>query len=212
MQRLLAKGLPAYALVITFLAVFQGWPFHHQIAAEPQQSVAVTDAAKPTTPVRAEATATYNGGYPIPAPVKPPKHLFHLVFRYEGDGLIDQNAVAACTSCVMQAATGEKDKTPEKPAAAKSAGSNLFHFLVRYEGEGLVDNSVVELVKAYLAAESGQKDEEATPEGKVPPATKASPATSCTAPVSTIAPYPPPAAKANPATGTALPPETKPKL
>lgn len=31
--------------------------------------------------------------YPVPAAVKPPKHLFHFIIRYEGDGIIDDNVV-----------------------------------------------------------------------------------------------------------------------
>ncbi|HEY7156813.1 MAG TPA: hypothetical protein VH575_22785 [Gemmataceae bacterium] len=32
-------------------------------------------------------------GYAVPAPVKAPKHLFHFIIRYEGDGIIDDNVV-----------------------------------------------------------------------------------------------------------------------
>jgi len=31
--------------------------------------------------------------YPVAAPVKAPKHLFHFIIRYEGDGIIDDNVV-----------------------------------------------------------------------------------------------------------------------
>ena len=31
--------------------------------------------------------------YPVPAPVKTPKHLFHFLIRYEGEGIIDDNVV-----------------------------------------------------------------------------------------------------------------------
>lgn len=31
--------------------------------------------------------------YPVPAQAKPPKHLFHFIIRYEGDGIIDSNVV-----------------------------------------------------------------------------------------------------------------------
>ena len=33
--------------------------------------------------------------YPVPAPVKAPKHLFHFIIRYEGEGLIDDSVVKA---------------------------------------------------------------------------------------------------------------------
>jgi hypothetical protein len=31
--------------------------------------------------------------YPVPAAVKPPKHLFHFIIRYEGEGIVDDNVV-----------------------------------------------------------------------------------------------------------------------
>jgi hypothetical protein len=33
--------------------------------------------------------------YPVPAPVRAPKHLFHFIIRYEGDGVIDDSVVQA---------------------------------------------------------------------------------------------------------------------
>jgi hypothetical protein len=32
-------------------------------------------------------------GYAVPAPIKAPKHLFHFIIRYEGEGIIDDNVV-----------------------------------------------------------------------------------------------------------------------
>lgn len=34
-----------------------------------------------------------NPSYLVPAPVRPPKHLFHFIIRYEGEGIIDENVV-----------------------------------------------------------------------------------------------------------------------
>src|SRR5262249_26738395 len=31
--------------------------------------------------------------YPVPAQAKPPKHLFHFIVRYEGEGIIDDSVV-----------------------------------------------------------------------------------------------------------------------
>jgi hypothetical protein len=45
------------------------------------------DAAVPAPPRGPVLT------YPVPAPVRQPKHLFHFVIRYEGDGIIDGNVV-----------------------------------------------------------------------------------------------------------------------
>ena len=123
-------------------------------------------------PPPAEVTAANHAGYPIPAPAKPPKHLFHLIFRYEGDGLIDQNAVDVCKSCgLMQSDQKETKKASEKPAAAKSAGSNLFQFIVRYEGDGIIDNNVVDFFKAYLSAQNNQDEEGKKSEEQPPPTT-----------------------------------------
>jgi hypothetical protein len=33
--------------------------------------------------------------YPVPAQAQPPKHLFHFIIRYEGQGVIDDNVVKA---------------------------------------------------------------------------------------------------------------------
>jgi hypothetical protein len=175
MQRMYAWALPAYALVITGLVFFPGWPVQQQIAAESTRLPARPDAASKAGPPSAEAAAANHANYPIPAPAKTPKHLFHLVIRYEGDGLIDQNTVDVCKSCgLVQASQGEPKKTCDKPGPAKSAGANLFHFIVRYEGDGLIDNNVVDLVKAYLSAANDQQDEGKKPEASSPTAPPAS--------------------------------------
>ncbi len=44
-------------------------------------------------PLRASSPVPEGSSYPVPAPVKPPKHLFHFLIRYEGDGIIDDNVV-----------------------------------------------------------------------------------------------------------------------
>jgi hypothetical protein len=176
MRRLNAWILPAYALVITFLAFFLGWPGHQQSAAESPQVATVADAAGKAAPLP-EATAANRVNYPIPAPAKPPKHLFHFVIRYEGDGLIDQSAVEACKSCLSQAAKEEATKASNKPAPAKSPGSNLFQFIVRYEGDGIIDNNVVDFFKAYMSAMASQQEEEKQPENQPSPATQPAPKT-----------------------------------
>lgn len=43
--------------------------------------------------LRASVQANEPSSYPVPAAVKPPKHLFHFIIRYEGDGIIDDNVV-----------------------------------------------------------------------------------------------------------------------
>ncbi len=44
-------------------------------------------------PLRTSSPLPEPSSYPVPAPVKAPKHLFHFLIRYEGDGIIDDNVV-----------------------------------------------------------------------------------------------------------------------
>ena len=37
---------------------------------------------------------TQRSGYPVAAPMQQPKHLFHFIIRYEGDGIVDSNVVS----------------------------------------------------------------------------------------------------------------------
>ena len=50
--------------------------------------------------------------YPVPAQAKPPKHLFHFIIRYEGEGIIDDSVVKA-----MKAYTQAEKKASEAAAA-----------------------------------------------------------------------------------------------
>lgn len=70
--------------------------------------------------------------YPVPAPVKPPKHLFHFLIRYEGEGIIDDNVVkfmkAQTQSEKQDNSSNEGKQTarqgyyPAAPAASGVAG------------------------------------------------------------------------------------------
>jgi hypothetical protein len=111
-----------------------------------------------------------HSGYLLPTATKPPKHLFHLIIRYEGDGVINQNVVDVCKSCgLVSAAQEETKKGTDKPAAAKPASSSLFHFIVRYEGDGIIDKNVVDVFKAYAAAEGQNGDGKKPDNPPVPP-------------------------------------------
>jgi hypothetical protein len=47
-------------------------------------------------PTRAcSSFAEQSSSYPVPAPVARPKHLFHFIIRYEGEGIVDDNVVKA---------------------------------------------------------------------------------------------------------------------
>jgi hypothetical protein len=62
-------------------------------------------------PTHASSPVPEPSSYPVPAPVKTPKHLFHFLIRYEGEGIIDDNVVR-----FMKAQNQpQKDKT-DKPA------------------------------------------------------------------------------------------------
>jgi hypothetical protein len=131
------------------------------------------------TPEPAQASKPSN--YPIPAPLQQPKHLFHLVIRYEGEGAVD-----AAVSDLVKTLNSEKDKAEEKEKSDKSDKdepnksktepdkapqlSQLLHFIIRYEGDGIIDSNVVEMVKAYVKAAGGgeTQDRSAAPSYAAP--------------------------------------------
>jgi hypothetical protein len=98
-----------------------------------------------------EATASVRTGYPVPDPVKPPKHLFHVVVRYEGEGLSESSVTE-----LVKSVGGEVVQKPDAKTEATKTGNPraLFNFVIRYEGEGLIDSNVVELVKNYIDAQT----------------------------------------------------------
>lgn len=58
----------------------------------PHASVIPADHREPAL-LRTSNLTSESSGYPVAAPVKAPKHLFHFIIRYEGDGIIDDNVV-----------------------------------------------------------------------------------------------------------------------
>lgn len=58
----------------------------------PYAAVVPADYREPAL-LRASTPATEPSSYPVPATAKLPKHLFHFIIRYEGDGIIDDNVV-----------------------------------------------------------------------------------------------------------------------
>jgi hypothetical protein len=70
--------------------------------------------------------AEQNSSYPVPAPVARPKHLFHFIIRYEGEGIVDDNVVKAIKT-QFQANKKEKASLAGPsyyPAASGSAASS----------------------------------------------------------------------------------------
>jgi hypothetical protein len=57
--------------------------------------------------------------YPVPAQARSPKHLFHFIIRYEGEGLVDDNIVKAM-KVYNQMYQGE-----QKASAAAATASNV---------------------------------------------------------------------------------------
>jgi hypothetical protein len=78
-------------------------PRHGVAPAEYRESASTPAAAAPDSSV----------SYSVPPPVRPPKHLFHLIVRYEGDGIVDENVVKMIKA---QAGVSE-ERTPSAPAA-----------------------------------------------------------------------------------------------
>jgi len=58
-------------------------------------------------------------GYPVPASVTTPKHLFHFVIRYEGDEIIDSNVVKF-TKAMSQGGGVCVERTPVPTGAVES--------------------------------------------------------------------------------------------
>lgn len=61
--------------------------------AEPRRGVAQAEYREPAPQRAPDAVAEPGVSYSVPPPAKPPKHLFHMIIRYEGDGIIDDNVV-----------------------------------------------------------------------------------------------------------------------
>lgn len=58
-------------------------------------------------------------GYPVPAPVKTPKHLFHFLIRYEGEGIIDDNVVKFMKDYIQQPKQAEKAELVPDPTVLR---------------------------------------------------------------------------------------------
>lgn len=77
---------------------------------------ATAHKATPDTVVPAAYRQAVNApepsGYPVPAPVKAPKHLFHFLIRYEGDGIIDDNVVKYIKAQMQGEKNGKSASVP----------------------------------------------------------------------------------------------------
>jgi hypothetical protein len=94
----------------------------------PQLLVATNPASAPShsspAPEAAKAAPEPSLSYPVPAAAKPPKHLFHFIIRYEGEGIIDDSVVKVmkdycrAQSKALQQASGAMPPAPAVTAPA----------------------------------------------------------------------------------------------
>jgi hypothetical protein len=77
----------------------------------PAQYLAPTQAAR-TPP----SVATQPMPYPVPPATNHPKHLFHFIIRYEGEGIIDSNVAELYKAMYAAGATGEGKPAISVPA------------------------------------------------------------------------------------------------
>jgi hypothetical protein len=120
-----------------------------------QTRFTAADAAKAPA-----ALAADRSGYLVPAPVKQPKHLFHLILRYEGQGVSDSAVAGIVTQLGGEVTQAEEPKAGAAPGKGMQQNA-LLNFIVRYEGEGIIDSNVASLLKDLykmnLAGESGAR-------------------------------------------------------
>jgi hypothetical protein len=114
-------------------------------AASAPGSSAVTRASY-TTPAPVPAAMGAAVSYPVPPPLQHPKHLFHFIINYNGEGALDQ-AVNIVKTATYQSADREDAADKDAPKASPPAGRMSFNFIIRYEGEGLIDSTVADVLK-----------------------------------------------------------------
>jgi hypothetical protein len=187
----------------------------------------------PTKPMAVGGKAP-GAGYPVPAPVQQPKHLFHFVIRYEGDGIDVDSMVSALAKQMGGEAAKEDGAEKAKPDAAKGPTlGQLLHLVVRYEGEGIIDSNVASLLRDLYGAGAGRPPASCVPVDALGgvltggvnrssatavapmPAEEVRPASATTGPVPTagvpVSPYAaPPAPSAGPVPSSAPPATTVP--
>jgi hypothetical protein len=128
-------------------------------------SVLVPAKYSPSEMIRnPDTTPSKSTAYPVPAQAKQPKHLFHFIIRYEGDGVIDSNVAGVLKQLYGTEEQSEdpkpgkkKKKKSAEPAAGQTSApvlDQLFHLIVRYEGDGIIDSTVADVLKTIYAGEN----------------------------------------------------------
>jgi len=155
MRRVFTWGLPLYAAVMTGIFVGKGLPDNNLRAEDDATRTTVIKAVAPASTNVSPAPAT-GTNYPIPAPVAQPKHLFHFVIRYEGDGMPDASTLATAVAAAGDLPISVPKKS-DKPNVLKVKAPDLFQFIIRYEGDGIVDDNVAKVLKDYFTAALSEK-------------------------------------------------------
>jgi hypothetical protein len=110
-----------------------------------------------------DSAASKTTAYPIPAQAQQPKHLFHFIIRYEGEGIIDSTVAGVLkqlygaeeeTETPTETKTKKKKKSDKQVPAGQTGApalDQLFHMILRYEGEGIIDSTVADVIKAVYS-------------------------------------------------------------
>jgi hypothetical protein len=113
--------------------------------------------AQYTEPPVSRPAAAAGATYLVPPPLSQPKHLFHLIVRYEGDGTNDGSVSGLLKDLTASSVAKDDGGDKANPAPAKSTSlKEMLHVIVRYEGDGIVDANVVALLKEYFNASAGK--------------------------------------------------------
>jgi hypothetical protein len=101
--------------VQAFLEEVKKNPPQGEAFASKQTKAGAASAVLPARFLTAAAASDGNTAlpYPVPPPVQQPKHLFHFIIRYEGQGIVDDNIVKA-----MQIYGKKVDADADKPGDA----------------------------------------------------------------------------------------------
>jgi hypothetical protein len=83
----------------------------------PSRANVVPAEYRAPAPTRTANPLPEASSYPVPAPVKAPKHLFHFLIRYEGEGIIDDNVVKFMKGYIQ----ASKDGNSQTPAGQSTA-------------------------------------------------------------------------------------------
>jgi hypothetical protein len=97
----------------------KGQETHAAARTTSSQATMVPVAHREPALLRTSSSVPEPSSYPVPAPVKAPKHLFHFLIRYEGEGIIDDNVVKFMK---VQNIVGNKDKSDKEASEPTAQG------------------------------------------------------------------------------------------